>query len=171
MLCHSARCLILIVCTAIAACATQAPAPRLADDSPADFTLEVTVRSPRAGEVPRAMRAGRYILEPGGSLRAAVGPGASHQTYPPRAADLAPIDVERIWRLVRDSGLLTDSSPYAISTPDDAWASASRAIAIVTLVIDGQRSTFAVPLEDPNPTPRNVAAIVDRLARLAGVPG
>ncbi len=163
--------MVLIICTAMASCASRPTAPYLAEDSPSDFTLEITVRSSRTGEVPRALRAGRYILEPGGALRASVGQGATHGTYPPRSADVDPIEVERIWRLVRDSGLLIESSPYAISTPEDAWNSATRAMAVVTIVKQGQRSSFVVPLEDPNPTPRNIAVVVDRLARLAGVPG
>lgn len=132
--------------------------------------MSVTVRSPRVGALPRALRQGRYILEPGGTLRAAVGPGADDRTYPSRAADLGPIEIERIWRLVRDSGLLDGASPYAIATPGDAWGSPTRVMAVVYVVTAERRATYAVPLEDPSPVAQNVWVIVDRLARLAGVP-
>jgi hypothetical protein len=82
-----------------------------ADDPPADFTLAVTVRS-RPGSDPAHLnpshRPARYVMEADWILRAAIGPGASEDTFPPRTRQLSFEQVRRLWRDLRDSGLLEE---------------------------------------------------------------
>lgn len=164
-------CLAVLMTVVIAGCAaTRSVDVAALEDSPADFVLSVTVLSPPSVEMrPLSLRNARYILEPDGALRAALGPGVTPSVYPPRARQLPPHEVERTWRLVRDSGLLDEPSPYAISSLDGQLGSPTRVIAVVQIVGGETRRFRRVPLEDTHPTARGTRLVIERLARLAGI--
>jgi hypothetical protein len=150
---------------------TSAPASR-----PADFTLAVSVMNPAALAPPRvrASRAGpsatpparpapeirpaRYIIEPDGFLRAALGPGASDRTFPPPTRRLTPEQLDALWSLVAASDWLNaePSEQLAdLSDPSDPPAPGFS----IALLADRRRAHLARPLSD-----RSARAVAARLA-------
>ncbi len=60
---------------------------------PSDFALAVTVIDNEGPMAPA-----RYVVEPDGVLRAAQGPGASLDTYPPRTRELTRAQLNLLYR-------------------------------------------------------------------------
>ena len=102
------------------------PPPRTNDPNraPADFSLGVTVFQPRErGPLPEPTR---FVLEADGILRAAMGEGASGQTFPLRTRRLSRDEVDQLFRLSRDAGL------FERPTTDDEIALSNAAATIQT---------------------------------------
>lgn len=133
---------------------------------PGDFALGVTVlgTADRAS-LPRSQRPGRYVLETGGVLRAAVGAGVQASTYPARVRRLGARQVERMWMLVEAGGYLEEGHAGRVEdvagfrpTPRDGWA-------VVEVTAKGRRRAVAVRVEEDAGTAR----MVDELAGLAWI--
>lgn len=123
-------------------------------DYPSDFTLSVTVMTPdqESGANDRdltfgkdlAERPGRYIVEPDGLLRAAVGAGATTQVYPPRTKYLTDRQMADLWR--RLEWIRPD---LQIGDPgEDTSIRASHPTAIIHVSANGRRTTKVVNLEE-----------------------
>lgn len=124
--------LLLIAGAAVGGCAgapMEDAAPRAGASAslsrPSDFTLAVTVRgassarSVRGGggppaPVPPGLRPARYVMEADGVLRAALGPGATDDTFPAATRRLDPADLDRLWVIVARAGWL-DAEPQGVA--------------------------------------------------------
>ncbi len=97
--------LVAVLCVCVAACASS-PTTEDPDRPPPDFALVLTVaeRGARA-ERPAALRPAQYVLTADGVLRAAVGPGATHDLLPAPTARLTPAQRRQLWPLVVAAGL------------------------------------------------------------------
>lgn len=173
---RSAATLIALFLT-LAACSTP-PEPAALDALPPDFALGVTITEPAGSAArdaaasappPRAMRPARYIVEPDGVLRAAMGPGAAPTTYPPRTRQLSRRQVDQVWRLVRDSDLLDTDDPARIDSPASFVASRAHPAALLEVSYSGTRRYFRVILDGTSDESLSVERITDRLADLAWV--
>lgn len=147
----------------------------LPDRAPDDFTLSVTVLGPanQADEVddtPRPQRPARYLVEPDGVLRAAVGPGATPRVYPRQTRQLDAAQVERLWRLVANTGLLDGASLTRIDNTETFFPNRSRPTALVYVRQGGEDSHFAVRLPVGDAESGEVLRMIDELAALAWVP-
>lgn len=143
--------------------AEAAPGPR-----PQDFTLAMTVYAPAAaGALPRSLRAGRYVVEPDGSLRAGLGERAA--AYPARTRQLTPGEMDQLWRLVRESALLDPDSPARVEDPGSIAVSPGRAMATVYIAGAGARRTLRVLLDRSSATAVSAERVADRLAEWAWV--
>lgn len=139
---------------------------------PADFTLAATVFSPvtdaaQAEALARPLRPARYIIEADGVLRAAVGPGASTETYPPQTRRLNEAQLDGLWRLVTDGGVLEEGSVARVGNPDTYVPPRGRTVALIAVSHGGRRETVAAPLDRAGADAAAAARLVDRLAALA----
>jgi len=152
-----------------ASCAAKRTPARAIDDAPADFSVHARVSAVRDwnDETPIELRPSHYILEPGGTLRAAIGPGSEDQ-YPPFAARLQPNEVERLWRLVRDSGLLEEGNPIRVSASEQ-FTIPGRTNADMVVTFQGQRWRFRTTLEAGTPESAAVRRIVSQFAAEAHI--
>ena len=77
-------------------------ATRSENVAPPDFALVVTVTPFRTADGnPPHLRAAQHVVEADGTFRAAVGPGTHADLLPPVTARLDPVELDRLWRLVR----------------------------------------------------------------------
>jgi hypothetical protein len=158
---------------ALAACSSTPRAPEpaapISGSRPADFTLAMTVYSPTraaaTGTLPRALRPARYILEPGGTLRAASGTTAP--AYPPAARQLEPHQVDQLWRLLRDSPLLDPANPAQVQDPELIELSPSRTTATIYIAFGGQRRSLRLLLDRSTEDALTAERLANRLADLA----
>jgi len=147
----------------------------LPDTTPEDFALSITVVGPSSAEtdidsLPRAERPARYLVEPDGVLRAAIGPGATPRVYPRQTRQLDQAQVQRLWRLVGETGLLEPTTLTRIDNTEIFFPQRSRPTALVYIRQQGTGSHFAVRLPVGDAESAMVAQLVDQLADLAWVP-
>lgn len=107
----------LSACTSRAEVAQRAAQ---AESVPPDFSLAITVIAPARGAVqpatlPRGLRPARYILEPDGTLRVALGAGATRATYPFPTRIISDAGRAEIWSRSKTLGLLDVDSPFRAS--------------------------------------------------------
>lgn len=147
------------------------PAPAVAFDAqPADFSIAVTVLAPRgaaAGALPRARRGARYIVEPDGVLRAAVGPGADDEMFPPQTRRLTARDVRRLWALTQDAGVLAPDHPGRAAARDEVFVPVDRSVAYIEYTAGGRRDCVRINLDRADESAIGAEELVDELARLA----
>lgn len=184
---------LVLAAVLMAGCSGTGPLPRPQagpppESRPEDFMLAVTVLGPGRGSgpvvkategetgqetiaatLPRSLRPGRYIVEADGALRAALGPGAEATTYPPRTRQLSPRQVDLLWRLVRDSGLLDPTNPGRIEGPEEALRSPDRTMALFYVGYAGRRVMVRTLLDRSGEESLAAERVVDRLAELAWV--
>jgi hypothetical protein len=157
--------------------AAKAPA------APADFALAITVVTPiksatQPQTLPRSQRPARYILEPDGTLRIALGGGSTTTTYPPPTRLLSSARREDVWNLVKAAGLLepevpgrlrgsdssvplgTQTGGEPISMLDPTATPPKTPTALIVLSANGVRDFYRIAF-DESP---NLAALTDRLA-------
>jgi len=149
----------------------------LPEQAPADFALSVTVASPDPTRDPstlaRWQRPARYIVEPGGTFRAAVRPGARVDAYPPPIRTLSRAQIESLWASVRADGWMNEpregskaiSSPQVETLPPEV----QRRSALVWISADGMRRGVVVPLAAGRTESDAAARLIDQLADLAWV--
>ncbi len=172
------------------------PAARLDPAArPADFTLAISVVNPAAYAQPRArrtsaspnvpgapapapkgpapeVRPARYVIEPDGYLRAALGPGATDRTFPPPSRRLTTAQLDALWALVAQTDWLAQGSDRADQAPP-AWTDGTSAdptdpLAPATsgftgsVLAAGQRANFARTLAD-----RSTRVVTAKLAEWA----
>lgn len=135
---------------ALAGCAAR-QSPLQVGAPPEDFALELRVR-------PTADRPGvLYVLEPDRSLHAAVGGDLGQQFYPPQTRTLTPLQTERVYNLLAESGVL--DAPRSTQPPTTHWP-------MDLYVSAGGRKGRIEPDEA---TARNLQPLVQELDRLAWV--
>lgn len=162
--------LAVALAAATAGCAGKRPLPQEIDAAPPDFAMEAVIIAPSASgwqERPRDFRPARYILRADGRLHAQVGP-RSHERYPPFVTRLQPREIERLWRIVRDSGLLEEGNPIRVSASDE-FTIPGRTNAEVSVSFLDEHWHFRTTLESGTPESAAVRRIVDRLAQEAFV--
>lgn len=147
----------------------------LPDTAPEDFALSITVVGPSSAETdiddrPRAERPARYLVEPDGLLRAAIGPGATPRVYPRQTRQLTEAQIQRLWRLVGETGLLEPTTLTSIDNTEIFFPQRSRPTALVYIRQQGTGSHFAVRLPVGDAESAMVAQLVDQLADMAWVP-
>ncbi|MCC6228802.1 MAG: hypothetical protein IT432_06200 [Phycisphaerales bacterium] len=149
----------------------------LPEQSPPDFALSVTVATPDPTRDPstlaRWQRPARYIVEPGGTFRAAVRPGARVDAYPPPIRTLSRAQIESLWASVRADSWMNDppagsksaSSPQVETLPPEV----QRRSALVWISAGGLRRGVVVPLAAGSAESDAAARLIDQLADLAWV--
>ncbi len=142
---------------------------------PEDFTLSITVVVPGIDEaalasLSRAEKPARYIVEPDGILRAAVGPGATPRVFPGQTRRLSDAQLNRLWRLVRETGLLESGSITRISNTETFFPPPGRATALISITADGRVRAFAVRLPVGDPPSAATTQLIDEVAELAWIP-
>ncbi len=115
---------------------------------PADLTIAVTVIADE-GSTPGPAR---FVIEPGGQLRAATGGGATPDTLPPRTRRLSDAQVTQLYGVIVREGL---ALPTALPRADEPRIE-------VTVIVGDERHTGLHALTDPE-----ARAVVDRCRRLA----
>ncbi len=162
---------LLVPLAALPACSSSPVAHT--ESPPPDFTLAITVlarEGPGAAADPRAIarpyRPGRYILEPDGQLRAAIGAGARPASFPPAMRRLTAAERREVWDLAGRAGYLQITEERSIDAASPP-ALVSRPTAMVYIVgFETTRGTQVV-LDAPDAEASRV--LVDRLAELAWV--
>lgn len=116
---------------------------------PEDFALELRVH-------PTEQRQGAvYIVEPDRTLRAGVGGDLSGPSYPPRTRTLTNAQMQRVYNLLAESGVLDSTGEHgARESPLDLYVSAA-----------GRRRAVAVGLGEQ----ADLQPLVGELDRLAWV--
>lgn len=149
----------------------------VAEQPPADFWLAVTVlkapadtasRAASYQRIPLARRPARYIIESDRVLRAAVGSGASDETFPPETRQLTEQEFQSLWAMLRGSSLVQNEHPATVGRAPQAATIGAATIYVVAFSIDGDRRTLALEAE-PNAAPSapDAAKLVERLGALA----
>lgn len=165
-------------------CATTAPIVAFAQPSPPeDFWLSVTVQGPQRATgyamLARSDRPARYVVEADRVLRAAVGPGASENRFPPQTRTLSDEQFARVWRVLRESSIVRDQSATMVSTMPTLDTAPTGTSIIISYVANGLHEAHVIPLsETPSESPtvsgfsmsalnRDARAIADTLAELS----
>jgi len=151
--------LVVLVCVVAALVGCEmTPAPRAdaPDKPPADFGVSVTVFAPgvrRAGEAgptrTAATTPARYIVEPDGTLRAAVGAGATPTTFPPIVRRLSDRQRQRVWWLTVATGAHDPAPADRIDSPETyrpVFDEGDGAVALITVSWLGGRASQADPV-------------------------
>lgn len=164
-----------MACSSAPAARTEPEPAPLPDQPPADFVLSVTILGPAgtAAEVdatPRPLRPARYLVEPDGVLRAAIGPGATPRVYPGETRRLTDAQVRRLWRLTAVSGLLDEGTLTRIDNTEIFFPSRDRSTALLYVKHGGVNSHHAVRLPVGDAESRAVTTLIDHLAELAWIP-
>ena len=173
------RRLLLLTCAAacagLPACSSRAPVSQaqkaaIPEDRPADFTLAMSVYSPAsarvAGTLQRSLRPARYIVEPDGALRVATGAAARVSTFPPRARELTPRQMDQVWRLVRDTALLDPTNPARVEDPETVELSPDRTTATIYIAFADRRTSLRLLLDRGSDDALSAERIADHLASL-----
>lgn len=138
-------------------------------EPPRDFALAVTVYAPAdrtaTATRPAATRPARYLLEPDGLLRVALGPGAGDATYPDATRTLTSTQVAALWNDVRGGPWLSPDAPGRIGSTQTFVPPPGQTVYLITVTGDGQRRSFTA-----DPRDRGASAIVNRLAALSWLP-
>jgi hypothetical protein len=142
--------------------------------APADFWLSVTVAGPnRAGGLPatpRDERPARYIIEPDRQLRAAVGTGASEESFPPAVRRLNDEQIDRLWVIVRDGGFLRPDHPAEPKGLILFDTLPEKTMYVVNVFASGQRRQLLIDGESGDEQTRAAArALAGALAELAWI--
>lgn len=145
---------------------------------PADFALAVTVfpvepsspaRRSRRGISDGAVEGQRYLIEPGGVLRAGFGDAAATSPAPPVVRRLGSGEITELADLVRASGLIDHKGDHGDDTsspfPSTYRPPAGRRVALVYTAWEGNRRYAAVDLDGEGAG--GVARLRERLAELS----
>jgi hypothetical protein len=159
----------------LSGCASRAkePDPMAFELPPPDFALAATVYAPAPTDAaapppPRPLRPARYVLEPDLVLHAAIGDGLDETTFPPQTRRLQQRHADRLWRLVRDSGLLDPGSPQRLDAAENYAPRPDRTTAVLTVSYAGARRSYRVLLDQEGDSGPG-RQVVDDLAALAWV--
>lgn len=149
--------------------------PPLPEHAPEDFTLAITVMGPAAtpeevNAAPRPERPARYIIEPDGILRAAIGPGATPRVFPGETRQLDNAQLERLWRLTTNTGLLDTDTLTRVDNTETFFPSRDRATAILYIKQAGHTASYAVRLPIGDAESPAVTQLIDEVAAMAWIP-
>lgn len=157
----------------VASCASRPADPTHFAAAPPDFTLSVTVLSPArsiadADRLPPRTRPACYLVEPDGAFRVAVGPAASPTVFPPLARQLTREQVDRVWSLARDAGVLDADHPGRVQNVETFVRPAGDATVVLLYAgFAGSQRHVAVALDGAHADPGAVAPLIDELNALA----
>ncbi|TVQ62292.1 MAG: hypothetical protein EA379_05540 [Phycisphaerales bacterium] len=159
------RLLLITALAALGACAAPDRRAPLDAASPApDFALSITVRDDAHGLTPA-----RYVLDPDGSLRAAIGPGAGSDLLPNFTRRLGEDERAGVWRLALAAGVPSGApgSPGSrAAAPGSERAALDRGAGVVIWV----RAQGASAVYTPSmTTDANARLLVERFEELAWV--
>lgn len=148
-----------------------------AERPPDDFWLSVTVlRAPadtasRAAaylRTPVATRPARYIVEADRILRAAVGSGATMETFPDETRQLTEAEFDGLWTTLRGSSLVREDHAAMVGMAPSAASIGGKTMYVVAFSAGGDRRVLLIEAE---PAPGDGAAdagkLVEQLAALA----
>lgn len=136
----------------------------LPDAPPSDFVLAATVFTPAATDKDQpASVPARYIVEPDGTLRAAIGAGSSPTTYPRATRTLTSAQFDQLWTLTRAIDLDGDGA-RAINSPEIFTPPGDTGVVLIELRADETQQGFAFPADHPQ-----TRALIEALADLAWV--
>lgn len=165
----------ILAAVSVAGCASKPkePDPMVFETPPPDFALAATVYAPAptdpaAPPPSRPLRPARYVLDPDLVLHAAVGDDLDETTFPPQTRRLRQQSADRLWRLVRDSGLLDPGSPQRLDAAETYTPRPDRTTAVLTVSYAGVRRSYRVLLDDHGDSGPG-REVVDELAELAWV--
>ncbi|MBC6954428.1 MAG: hypothetical protein DYG93_10785 [Leptolyngbya sp. PLA2] len=156
-----------------ASCASRPVDPARTASAPPDFTLSVTVLSSarsiaETDRLPPRSRPACYLVEPDGSFRVAVGPAASPKVFPPLARTLTREQVDRVWSLARDAGVLDADHPGRVQNVETFVRPAGNAtVALVYAGFAGSQRHVAVALDGDHAEPAALVPLIDELNALA----
>src|SRR5207302_1379451 len=120
------------------------------------------------GMVPaRWRKAGRYIVEADGVLRAALGSGSGPTTFPAQTRTLTHRQVRDLWRMIGDAGLLDPASPARIPEPERTVPRAEAPVAVLEITAGGKATGARVGLAANSPDSAAARDLIDRLAEWA----
>ena len=154
-------------------CATSRPIAA-ADAPPPDFMLGVTILTPPGGgaggdEAGAAQGEGlvpaRHVMEADWVLRTLVGAGVTPETFPPRTRQLRRDQVQELWTLLLDSGLLDPAHPGRIGAWPADVPPPLRTMLVVEFTADGEHRVVAV--EATGEGGEGARALAERLGELA----
>lgn len=165
----------------VAGCASQRRADYQAalasSRPPEDFWLGVTVFKAPADTASRAaaylklpipIRPARYVIEADRVLRAAVGSGATVETFPDQTRQLSEAEFDRLWETLRSSPLVSDDQPGLVGAPPGLGTLGDRTLYIVEFSAGGTRRMVAIEAAPtPGPGADDAKKIVEELAALA----
>ena len=151
----------------LGACASPAPDPLTFREAPADFTLSITVQGPQEPDEPRFRRPARYILEPDGILRVGVGESVSEEYYPPQTRQLSRDEMDRVWRLLRDSSIFEPDNPDRVRPGLPFGTIQLRPTADLTILYAEEYSYYRVVLDGRTVESEAAERVIDHLAALA----
>lgn len=143
-----------------------------ADRAPEDFAIAVTVYPPEGvdpEELPRAQRPGHYLVAADRVLHAAVGPGVDPGQFPRPVRRVDAVELDRLWRLVDESGMLREDNPFAVAAPRLYRRFDTRATALVEVTALGSTRAVAIDLEAEDIDSGSALVLVDRLAALSWI--
>ena len=149
----------------------QGPGALEAARVPHDFGIGVTLYAPEDRDAPRALRPGRYLLEPDGAMRAAVGAGADERTFPPVTRVVDAGGRARVWALFVDAGLV-GGTHERVGYGGRFQPSSDGPEAMVYASWDGRRRAWRVVLDPGSgggPSDGGPEALIDAIAELAWV--
>lgn len=161
---HALLAMLLVACSApglvtLGGCATAFDAPP--GERPDDFGVLLTVY-PTEHRTEPSLRPARYAVEPDGLLRAEVGNGVATQGFPPIARRLEPSELDTVYALTRDSGILADG---AVRVPGTGVYEQpeSGAVSVLEISINNRVRAYELPV-DQN---ASVTPLIRELARLS----
>lgn len=146
---HAARIPILLTMLLLV-CGCSQSTPRtdtgLPDQRPGDFVLGLVVFG-GGEEDPAATRSARYIIEPGGVLRASFGDGSDGLTYPPITREIDEATLDTIWAMISDLGV--DSEPWRVIRAPEFFHSEAGSVQGYLLEIraDVRYASWTTPIE------------------------
>lgn len=141
--------IVTLACLLLIGCGARPPATgTVSPRPPADLTIAVTVIAAEGSSPEPA----RFVIEPGGQLRAALGAGATPETLPPRTRLLTDAQVSQLYGIIAREGL---------TLPTDGPTAAEPRIE-VTVIAGDRRRTGRHELTDAE-----ARLVVDRCRRLA----
>jgi hypothetical protein len=150
-------------------CRATLPNPASLAERPDDFVLSATVftASPPEPGTPRARRPARYIVEADETLRTATGQGSGRDTFPPPTRTLTAGQMERLWVIVRESGLLEPGNRYLLASP--ARGASDPVAAAIDIAYRGGRAHLLIPLDGADAESIAAERLVDELAALSWI--
>ena len=164
----------ILAALTLAGCASRPkdPDPMAFDGPPPDFAVAATVYAPPPASAaepppPRPLRPARYVLDADLVLHSALGPGLDETTFPPQTRRISQRDADRLWRLIRDSGLLDPGSPHRVDAAETYTPRPDRTSAVLTVSYAGVRRSSRILMDDDGSAPGR--GVIDELALLAWV--
>lgn len=90
--------------------------------------------------------------------------------FPPIARTLTPRELDQLWSLVRQTGLVESSDQAIVVDPASIAAfKTGETAALVWLAQNGRRTTYRVPLDRQSDTAVSTERLIDRLAEWSRV--